>query len=225
MIELLSIDEVPDNDVVPRVTNNRLKIYGRSNSNTCIHHKPTASVGELPKRGEVISDGAATARGESASGKNILVAYMPWEGYNFEDAVSISERPIYEDIFTSFHIERHEVEVCTTNQGPERVTKQIPQLDNHTLRHLDDNGLVESGSWVEAGDALVGKLTPQEGTDSSRAPEGRLLQAIFGIQLINARESCLKVPIGGRGRVTDVRWVYPEDDTSNDLEVIHIYIL
>nr|QXO90639.1 RNA polymerase beta subunit [Pyrrosia assimilis] len=225
LIELLSIDEIPGNDVVLRVTTNRLKIYERSSSNTCIHQNSTALVGELPRRGEVISDGAATARGESASGKNILVAYMPWEGYNFEDAVLISERLIYEDISTSFHIERHEVEVCTTNQGPERVTKQIPQLDSHTLRHLDENGIVESGSWVEAGDALVGKLTPQEGTDSSRAPEGRLLQAIFGIQLINARESCLKVPTGGRGRVIDVRWVYPEDDTSNDLEVIHIYIL
>lgn len=225
MIELLSTDKAPTNDVVLRVTNNLLKIYERSNSNTCIHQKSTASVGELLKRGEVIADGAATARGESASGKNILVAYMPWEGYNFEDAVLISERPIYEDISTSFHIERHEIEVCATNQGPERVTKQIPQLDSHTLRHLDDNGLVESGSWVEAGDALVGKLTPQEGTDSSRAPEGRLLQAISGIQLVNARESCLKVPIGGRGRVTDVRWVYPEDDTSNDSEIIHIYIL
>nr|UYP50637.1 RNA polymerase beta subunit [Dryopteris cacaina] len=224
-IELLSIDEAPGNDVVLRVTKSKLKIYERSNSNTCVHQKSTASAGELPRRGEVIADGAATARGESASGRNILVAYMPWEGYNFEDAVLISERPIYEDISTSFHIERHEVEVCVTNQGPERVTKQIPQLDSHTLRHLDDNGLVESGSWVEAGDASVGKLTPQDGADSSRAPEGRLLQAISGIQLVNARESCLKVPIGGRGRVTDVRWVYPEDDTSNDSEVIHIYIL
>nr|YP_009426940.1 RNA polymerase beta subunit [Hypodematium crenatum]ASU95615.1 RNA polymerase beta subunit [Hypodematium crenatum] len=225
IIELLSIDEAPSNDVDLRITNNKLEIYGRSNSNTCIHQKSTALAGELSKRGEVIADGAATARGESASGRNILVAYMPWEGYNFEDAVLISERLIYEDISTSFHIERHEVEVCVTNQGPERVTKQIPQLDSHTLRNLDDNGLVESGSWVEAGDALVGKLTPQEGADSSRAPEGRSLQAISGIQLVNARESCLKVPIGGRGRVIDVRWVYPEDDTSNDSEVIHIYIL
>nr|YP_010886171.1 RNA polymerase beta subunit [Athyrium otophorum]WJH16375.1 RNA polymerase beta subunit [Athyrium otophorum] len=224
-IELSSIDEATGSDAALRVISNELKIYERSNGNTCIHQKSTVSAGELPKRGEVIADGAATARGESAPGRNIPVAYMPWEGYNFEDAVLISERPIYEDISTSFHIERHEVEVCVTNQGPEKVTKQIPQLDSHTLRHLDDNGLVESGSWVEAGDALVGKPTPQEGADSSRAPEGRLLQATSGIQLVNARESCLKVPIGGRGRVTDVRWVYPEDDTSNDSEVIHIYIL
>nr|YP_010157140.1 RNA polymerase beta subunit [Cyclosorus interruptus]QRG01274.1 RNA polymerase beta subunit [Cyclosorus interruptus] len=224
-IELSSIHETAIDDAVSRVISNKLKIYERSNSNTCIHQKSTVLAGELSKRGELIADGAATARGESALGRNILVAYMPWEGYNFEDAVLISERPIYEDISTSFHIERHEVEVCITNQGPERVTKQIPQLDSHTLRHLDENGLAESGSWVEAGDALVGKPTPQEGADSSRAPEGRSLQAIFGIQLVNARESCLKVPIGGRGRVTDVRWVYPEDDTSNDSEVIHIYIL
>nr|YP_010701065.1 RNA polymerase beta subunit [Lomagramma matthewii]WCI21305.1 RNA polymerase beta subunit [Lomagramma matthewii] len=224
-IELLSIDEVPSNDVVLRITNHKLRIYERSNSNTCITQKSTALVGELLKRGEIIADGAAIARGELALGRNILVAYMPWEGYNFEDAVLISERLIYEDIFTSFQIERHEVEVRITNQGSERVTKQIPQLDSHILRHLDDNGLVKLGSWVEAGDALVGKLTPQEGADSSRAPEGRLLQAISGIQLVNARESCLKVPVGGRGRVIDVRWVYPEDDTSNDSEVIHIYIL
>nr|YP_010969796.1 RNA polymerase beta subunit [Pteris arisanensis]WNR49009.1 RNA polymerase beta subunit [Pteris arisanensis] len=207
------------------IRGSELKIYERSNNNTCMHQKPAVLPGELFRSGEILADGAATARGESALGKNLLVAYMPWEGYNFEDAVSINERLIYEDIFTSFHIEKHEVEICATNQGPERVTKQIPQLDSHALRHLDDSGLVELGSWVEAGDVSVGKLTPQEGASSSRVPEGRLLQAIFGIQLVNARESCLKVPIGGRGRVTDVRWVYPEDDTVNDSEVIHIYIL
>nr|YP_009709480.1 RNA polymerase subunit beta [Asplenium nidus]QEW89296.1 RNA polymerase subunit beta [Asplenium nidus] len=224
-IELLSTNEITNNNLALHIKKNKLRIYERSNSNTCIHQKSTVLPGDLLRCGEVLADGAATVRGESALGRNILVAYMPWEGYNFEDAVLISERLIYEDISTSFHIERHEVEVCITNQGPERVTKQIPQLDDHILRHLDDDGLVELGSRVEAGDALVGKLTPQEGADSSRAPEGRLLQAIFGIQLVDARESCLKVPIGGRGRVTDVRWVYPEDETSDDSEVIHIYIL
>nr|YP_011030790.1 RNA polymerase beta subunit [Hiya brooksiae]WQT71166.1 RNA polymerase beta subunit [Hiya brooksiae] len=224
-IELSAIHEATSNEEILRVTNNKLKIYERSNNNTCIHQKSTVSPGELPRSGEVVADGAATARGELAPGRNISVAYMPWEGYNFEDAVLISECSIYEDISTSFHIERYEVEVCVTNQGPERVTKQIPQLDSHALRHLDDNGLVESGSWVEAGDVSVGKPTPQEGAGSSRAPEGRSLQAISGIQLVNARESCLKVPIGGKGRVVDVGWVYPEDDTSNDSEVIHIYIL
>nr|YP_009548397.1 RNA polymerase beta subunit [Pityrogramma trifoliata]AYW15218.1 RNA polymerase beta subunit [Pityrogramma trifoliata] len=224
-IELSLAHEVGDHESDLTIRSIKLKIYERSNNNTCLHQKPVVLPEELLRGGEILADGAATARGESALGRNILVAYMPWEGYNFEDAVSINERLIYEDIFTSFHIEKHEVEICATNQGPERVTKQIPQLDSHTLRHLDDNGIIELGSWVEAGDVLVGKLTPQEGTSSSRVPEGRLLQAIFGIQLVNARESCLKVPIGGRGRVTDVRWVYPEDDTTNDSEVIHIYIL
>jgi DNA-directed RNA polymerase subunit beta len=202
-----------------------LRTYERSNNNTCINQKSTVILGELLKSGELLADGAATSGGELALGRNILVAYMPWEGYNFEDAVLISERSIYEDISTSFHIERHEIEVRATNQGPERVTKEIPHLDSYALRHLDNNGVVNLGSWVESGDVLVGKLTPQGGADSPRAPEGRLLQAISGIQPVNARESCLKVPIGGRGRVIDVRWVYPEDDATNDSEVIHIYII
>nr|YP_010395672.1 RNA polymerase beta subunit [Cyathea lepifera]UQJ73747.1 RNA polymerase beta subunit [Cyathea lepifera] len=223
-ITLSTTDEENDKKRL-NTTDIRLRIYERSNNNTCIHQKSTVMPGELLKGGEVVADGAATVGGELALGRNILVAYMPWEGYNSEDAVLISERSIYEDISTSFHIERHEVEVCATNQGPERVTKEIPQLDSYALRHLDNNGLVESGSWVEAGDVSVGKPTPQEGADSLRAPEGRLSQAISGIQLVNARESCLKVPVGRRGRVIDVRWVYPEDDTMNDSEVIHIYIL
>nr|YP_009562294.1 RNA polymerase b-subunit [Trichomanes trollii]QAV57651.1 RNA polymerase b-subunit [Trichomanes trollii] len=202
-----------------------LRAYERSNTNTCMHQKPLITKGELLKSGALLADGSATVGGELALGRNIIVAYMPWEGYNFEDAVLINERLIYEDIFTSFHIKRQEVEVRITNQGSERITKEIPQLDSYALCHLDDNGLVSSGSWVEAGDVLVGKLTPQEGGDVVRAPEGKLLRAIFGIQLVNAKESCLKVPIGGRGRVIDTRWIYPEDNPTNDSEIIHIYIL
>nr|YP_009549264.1 RNA polymerase beta subunit [Vittaria graminifolia]AYW16413.1 RNA polymerase beta subunit [Vittaria graminifolia] len=226
-IELSRSNEAKSDELEPLLINmtRELKIYERSNNNTCLHQKSAVSIGERLKGGEIIADGAATVRGEPALGTNILVAYMPWEGYNFEDAVLISERLIYEDIFTSLHIEKHEIEICATNQGPERITKQIPQLDNYVLRHLDDNGLVRLGSWVEAGDVLVGKLTPLGGANSSRVPEGRLSQAIFGIQLVNAKESCMKVPIGGRGRIIDVRWVYPEDDAANDSEVIHIYIL
>nr|YP_010981709.1 RNA polymerase beta subunit [Lygodium circinatum]UYR96082.1 RNA polymerase beta subunit [Lygodium circinatum] len=208
-----------------KVADIQLKVYERSNNNTCMHQKPIVAQGELSRCGEILADGATTVGGESALGRNVLVAYMPWEGYNFEDAVLISERLVYEDIYTSFHIERHEVEVRVTNQGIERVTREIPQLDSHVLRHLDGNGLVELGSRVEAGDVLVGKSTPQEVDGSLRAPEGKLLQAIFGIQSVNARESCLRVPIGGRGRVIDIKWVYPDDDTMNDSEIIHVYIL
>nr|YP_010958405.1 RNA polymerase b-subunit [Vandenboschia auriculata]ALO81790.1 RNA polymerase b-subunit [Vandenboschia auriculata] len=207
------------------IIDKRLRVYERSNNNTCIHQKPLVIQEELLRSGEILADGAATIGGELALGRNIVVAYMPWEGYNFEDAVLISERLIYEDIYTSFHIKKHEVEVRITNQGPERITKEIPQLDNYVLCHLDDNGLVESGSWVETEDVLVGKLTPQEGGDLLRAPEGRLLRAIFGIQVVNAKESCLRVPIGGRGRVIDIRWIYPEENPTNDSDIIHIYIL
>jgi DNA-directed RNA polymerase subunit beta len=149
---------------------------------------------------------------------------MPWEGYNFEDAILISERLIYDDIYTSLHIERYEIEARMTSQGAEKFTKEIPHLDNYLLRHLDKNGIISPGAWVEAGDVLVGKLTPQETEETLRVPEGKLLQAIFGIQVANSRENSLKVPIGGKGRVIDVRSIYRED-SSSDAKIIHVYIL
>ncbi|KAG9438400.1 hypothetical protein H6P81_021655 [Aristolochia fimbriata] len=124
------------------------------------------------------------------------VAYMPWEGYNFEDAVLISERLAYADIYTSFHIRKYEIQTHVTSQGPERITKEIPHLEAHLLRNLDRNGIVMLGSWVETGDILVGKLTPQAAKESSYAPEDRLLRAILGIQVSTAKETCLKLPIG-----------------------------
>nr|YP_010410344.1 RNA polymerase beta subunit [Cycas falcata]YP_010410779.1 RNA polymerase beta subunit [Cycas edentata]YP_010411127.1 RNA polymerase beta subunit [Cycas sundaica]UCU08338.1 RNA polymerase beta subunit [Cycas glauca]UDY71815.1 RNA polymerase beta subunit [Cycas circinalis]URF35006.1 RNA polymerase beta subunit [Cycas sp. Sulawesi 11333]URF36398.1 RNA polymerase beta subunit [Cycas seemannii]URF36920.1 RNA polymerase beta subunit [Cycas rumphii] len=202
-----------------------LVTYQRSNNNTCMHQKPRVRRGEYVKKGQILADGAATVGGELSLGKNILVAHMPWEGYNFEDAILISERLVYEDIYTSFHIERYGIVTCMTSQGPERITKEIPHLDAHLLRHLDGNGLVMLGSWVETGDVLVGKLTPQPAEESLRAPEGRLLQAIFGIQVSTARESCLRVPIGRRGRVIDVRWIHKEENFGDNAEVVHVYIL
>nr|QWW92842.1 RNA polymerase beta subunit [Herbertus javanicus] len=204
--------------------NTNLIIYQRSNNNTCIHQKPQVKSNKYIKRGQIFANGAATSKGELALGKNILVAYMPWEGYNFEDAILISERLIYDDIYTSLHIERYEIEARMTGQGSERFTKEIPHLDNFLLRHLDENGIVLIGSWVETGDVLVGKLTPQETEETLRAPEGKLLQAIFGIQVANSRENCLKVPIGGKGRVIDVRSIYRENN-SKDVRIIHVYIL
>ncbi|KAL4361384.1 hypothetical protein GQ457_04G020110 [Hibiscus cannabinus] len=136
----------------------------------------------VKKKGQILADGAATVGGELALGKNVLVAYMPWEGYNFEDAVLISERLVYEDIYTSFHIRKYEIQTHVTSQGPERITNEIPHLEAHLLRNLDKNGIVMLGSWVETGDILVGKLTPQVGKESSYAPEDRLLRAILGIQ-------------------------------------------
>nr|VVW90365.1 unnamed protein product [Nymphaea colorata] len=183
-----------------------LVMYQRSNKNTWMHQKPQVHRGKCLKKGQILADGAATVGGELALGKNVSVAYMPWEGYNSEDAVLISERLVYDDIYTSFHIRKYEIQTHVTSQGPERITNEIPHLEPYLLRNLDRNGIVMLGSWVETGDVLVGKLTPQTAKESSYAPEDRLLRAILGIQVSTAKETCLKLPIGGRGRVIDVRW-------------------
>ncbi|CAI0420744.1 unnamed protein product [Linum tenue] len=202
-----------------------LVMYQRSNKNTCMHQKTQVRRGNCIKKGQVLADGAATVGGELALGKNVFVAYMPWEGYNFEDAVLISERLVYEDIFTSFHIRKYEIQTQATSQGPERITNEIPHLEAHLLRNLDKNGIVMLGSWVETGDILVGKLTPQIAKESSYAPEDRLLRAILGIQVSTSKETCLKLPIGGRGRVIDVRWIRKRGGSSYNPETIRVYIL
>ncbi|KAJ7941636.1 DNA-directed RNA polymerase subunit beta, partial [Quillaja saponaria] len=201
-----------------------LVMYERSNKNTCMHQKPRVPRGKCIKKGQILADGAATVGGELALGKNVLVAYMPWEGYNSEDAVLLSERLVYGDIYTSFHIRKYEIQTHVTSHGPERITKEIPHLEAHLLRNLDKNGIVMLGSWVETGDILVGKLTPQMAKESSYAPEDRLLRAILGIQVSTSKETCLKLPIGGRGRVIDVRWIQKKGGSSYNPETIRIYI-
>nr|YP_010007461.1 RNA polymerase beta subunit [Passiflora rhamnifolia]QNR06304.1 RNA polymerase beta subunit [Passiflora rhamnifolia] len=203
-----------------------LVVYQRSNKNTCMHQKTQVQPGKFIKKGQVLADGAATVGGELALGKNILVAYMPWEGYNFEDAVLISERLVYEDIFTSFYIGKYEIQTHVTSQGSEKITNEIPHLEAHLLRNLDKNGIVMLGSWVETGDILVGKLTPQIAKEElAYPPEDRLLRAIFGIQVSNSKETCLKLPIGGRGRVIDVRWIQKKGGSRYNPETIRVYIL
>nr|YP_009145253.1 DNA-directed RNA polymerase beta chain [Trillium decumbens]AKK32131.1 DNA-directed RNA polymerase beta chain [Trillium decumbens] len=201
-----------------------LVMYQCSNKNTCMHQKPKVQRGKYIKKGQILADGAATVSGELALGKNVLVAHMPWEGYNSEDAVLISERLVYEDIYTSFHIRKYEIKTHVTSEGPERITKEIPHLEAHLLRNLDRNGIVMLGSWIEAGDILVGKLTPQTANESSYAPEDRLLRAILGIQVSTAKETSLKLPIGGRGRVIDVRWIQKKGGSSYNSEIIRVYI-
>nr|YP_009503549.1 RNA polymerase beta subunit [Lilium pardanthinum]AWX66005.1 RNA polymerase beta subunit [Lilium pardanthinum]QJC69110.1 RNA polymerase beta subunit [Lilium apertum] len=201
-----------------------LVMYQRSNKNTCMCQKPQIQQGKFFKKGQILADSAATVGGELALGKNVLVAYMPWEGYNSEDAVLISERLVYEDIYTSFHIRKYEIQTHVTSQGPERITKEIPHLEANLLRNLDRNGVVRLGSWIEAGDILVGKLTPQTANESSYAPEDRLLRAILGIQVSTAKETSLKLPIGGRGRVIDVRWIQKRGSSSYNPEMIRVYI-
>nr|QYB21405.1 RNA polymerase beta subunit [Fitzroya cupressoides]BBN66553.1 RNA polymerase beta chain [Fitzroya cupressoides] len=205
-----------------------LILYQRSNSDTCMHQKPRVRQGEYVKRGQIIADSAATAGGELSLGKNILVAYMPWEGYNFEDAILISERLVYEDIFTSFKIVRYEIGVYLTNQSSEVRTREIPHLDPYLLRHLDENGLVMIGSWIETGDILVGKLILEE--EEENTPEGELLQTLFAIKAPTGKETCFRVPKGVKGRVIDVRCLQQlgeedENDYGVYVEKVHVYIL
>nr|YP_009154338.1 RNA polymerase beta subunit [Metasequoia glyptostroboides]AKM70796.1 RNA polymerase beta subunit [Metasequoia glyptostroboides] len=214
--------------VVRENTETELILYQRSNSDTCMHQKPRVRQGEYVKRGQIIADSAATAGGELSLGKNILVAYMPWEGYNFEDAILISERLVYEDIFTSFQIVRYEIGVYVTKQGPEVITREIPHLDAYLLRHLDENGLVMIGSWVETGDVLVGKLILEAEEDSLlNTPEGKFLQTLFDIKAPTGKENCFRVPKGVKGRVLDVRCLqeFEEEDYLGDsVEKVHVYI-
>jgi DNA-directed RNA polymerase subunit beta len=211
-----------------------LVMYQGSNKKTYMHQKPQVSRGKYVKKGQILADGAATVGGELALGKNVLIAYMPWEGYNFEDAVLISERLVYDDIYTSFHIRKYEIHTYMTPEGPERITKEIPHLEDHLLRNLDRNGIVMVGAWVEGGDILVGKLTPQATNKLPYVPaENRLLQIIFGIPVSTAKETSFRLPIaiGGRGRVIDVKWIKKKidfclslEDPRELLEIICIYI-
>nr|YP_009555777.1 RNA polymerase subunit beta [Selaginella lepidophylla]AZU95894.1 RNA polymerase subunit beta [Selaginella lepidophylla] len=208
-----------------KTTGTKSVLYRSPNKNTYVHYKTELSRGGSPRKGQIMVDGGATRGGELALGRNVLMAYMPWEGYNFEDSVPISERLIFEDIYTSIHIDKYEVEARVTLQGTaEIITSDVPHLDDYFLRHSDDSGPVLPGSWVETGDVSVGKPTPRNLGESIRAPESNLLQAIFGIDTTTARETCLRVPAGGRGRVIDVRWIHP-GDTPRYTRVAHVYVL
>jgi DNA-directed RNA polymerase subunit beta len=180
-----------------------LNKYQRSNQDTCINQKLLISLNEKITTGQVLADGASTQGGELAVGQNILIAYMPWEGYNYEDAFVISERLIYADLYTSIHIEKFEVEVRQTKIGLEEITRLLPNASEHSLRNLDNNGIVNIGSWVDSGDILVGKLTPKG--ESDYPPEGKLLRAIFGEKSRDVRNTSLKLPHGTCGRVLDVK--------------------
>ena len=177
--------------------------YQRSNQDTCLNQRPIVFVGDRVRAGQIIADGSATEGGELALGQNILVAYMPWEGYNYEDAILISERLVREDVYTSVHIEKYEIEARQTKLGPEEITREIPNVGEDALRQLDENGIIRTGAWVEVGDILVGKVTPKG--ESDQPPEEKLLRAIFGEKARDVRDNSLRVPNGEKGRVVDVR--------------------
>ncbi len=180
-----------------------LKKFERSNANTCLNQRPIVKTGDRVEKGEIIADGPATKDGELALGKNILVGYMEWEGYNYEDAILISEKLVQDDVFTSIHIEEHEIEARDTKLGSEIITRDIPNVSEDALKDLDSDGIVRIGAEVMPGDILVGKVTPKGETEAT--PEDRLLRAIFGEKSREVRDTSLKVPHGEGGIVVDVK--------------------
>ncbi|MBK5197080.1 MAG: DNA-directed RNA polymerase subunit beta [Methyloceanibacter sp.] len=180
-----------------------LRKFQRSNQNTCINQRPLVRVGDSVKAGEIIADGPSTDLGELALGRNVLVAFMPWMGYNFEDSILISERVVRDDVFTSIHIEEFEVMARDTKLGPEEITRDIPNVSEEALKNLDEAGIVYIGAEVNPGDILVGKITPKG--ESPMTPEEKLLRAIFGEKASDVRDTSLKLPPGVSGTVVEVR--------------------
>jgi DNA-directed RNA polymerase subunit beta len=181
----------------------RLTKFKRSNQDTCINQRPLVSEGDRVRKGQLLADGAATRNGELALGSNVLVAFMPWGGYNYEDAILVSERLIKDDRFTSIHIEEFELQVRDTKRGAEEITREIPNVSEEAVKNLDEEGIIRIGARVKAGDILVGKVTPKGETDLT--PEERLLRAIFGEKAGDVRDASLKAPPGMDGVVIDTK--------------------
>jgi DNA-directed RNA polymerase subunit beta len=180
-----------------------LQKFKRSNQNTCINQKPLVRVGDKVKSGDIIADGPSTRLGELALGKNVTVAFMPWQGYNFEDSILISERCVTDDVFTSVHIVEYEIMARDTKLGEEEITRDIPNINEEALKNLDESGIVYIGAEVNAGDILVGKVTPK--SDSASGPEEKLLRSIFGEKAIDVTDTSLKMSRGSSGTVVDVK--------------------
>ena len=204
VVSAVSADEVViiDNDKQEKHVY-KLTKFKRSNQGTCINQKPIVAVGETVKKGQVLADGPATADGEISLGKNALIGFMTWEGYNYEDAVLLNERLVREDVFTSIHIEEYEIECRDTKLGPEEITRDIPNVGDDALKDLDDRGIIRIGAEVHPGDILVGKVTPKGETELTA--EERLLRAIFGEKAREVRDNSLKVPHGEAGIIVDVK--------------------
>ena len=203
----------------------KLLRFERSNQDTCINQKPLVAQGDKIRKGDLLANGPSTDNGELALGKNLLVAFMPWEGYNFEDAIILSERLVKDDVLTSIHIHEHEIDARDTKLGPEEITRDIPNLSEDILKDLDERGIIRVGAEVSTGDVLVGKVTPKGETELT--PEERLLRAIFGEKAREVRDTSLKVPHGEEGKVIDVK-VFTRED-SHELppgvnQLVRVYV-
>ncbi|MEM1390850.1 MAG: DNA-directed RNA polymerase subunit beta, partial [Pseudomonadota bacterium] len=197
----------------------RLSKFRRSNQNSCINQRPIVKVGDTVEKGDIIADGPSTDLGELALGRNVLVAFMPWNGYNFEDSILISERIVRDDVYTSIHLEEFEISARDTKLGPEEITRDIPNVGEEALRNLDEAGIVAVGAEVKAGDILVGKVTPKG--ESPMTPEEKLLRAIFGEKASDVRDTSLRVPPGDAGTVVEVR-VFNRHGIDKDQRALQI---
>ncbi len=181
----------------------KLAKFRRSNQGTCINQRPIVDTGQHVEEGQVVADGPSTDMGEMALGKNLLVAFMPWKGFDYEDAIIISEDIVYDDLLSSIHIEEHEVDARDTKLGPEDITRDIPNVGEEILKDLDEEGIIRIGAEVKPGDYLVGKVTPKGETELTA--EEKLLRAIFGEKAREVRDTSLKVPHGESGKVINVK--------------------
>ena len=214
IVEKMDADHVTVRNAQGGVDNYPLVKFARSNAGTCINQRPIVEVGESVKAGQVLADGPAMRNGEISLGKNALIGFMTWEGYNYEDAVLLNEKLVREDIYTSIHIEEYESEARDTKLGPEEVTRDIPNVGDDSLKDLDDRGIIRIGAEVKTGDILVGKVTPKGETELTA--EERLLRAIFGEKAREVRDTSLRVPHGAYGIVVDVKVFTPEN--SDELQ-------
>jgi len=203
IVEKVTADEVQVRNKKNEIDHYRLRKFKRTNGGTCINQRPVVKKGEVVKAGDILADGPATKNGEMALGRNVIIAFSTWEGYNYEDAVLISERLVKEDVYTSIHIEEYDCECRDTKLGPEEITRDIPNVGDDVLKDLDENGIIRIGAEVRPGDILVGKVTPKGETELTA--EERLLRAIFGEKSREVRDTSLRVPHGEAGTIVDIK--------------------
>ena len=203
IVEKVTADEVQVRNKKNEIDHYRLRKFKRTNGGTCINQRPVVQKGEVVKAGDILADGPATKNGEMALGRNVIIAFSTWEGYNYEDAVLISERLVKEDVYTSIHIEEYDCECRDTKLGPEEITRDIPNVGDDVLKDLDENGIIRIGAEVRPGDILVGKVTPKGETEITA--EERLLRAIFGEKSREVRDTSLRVPHGEAGTIVDIK--------------------
>ena len=225
IVEKVTADEVQVRNKKNEIDHYKLRKFKRTNGGTCINQRPVVQKGEVVKAGDILADGPATKNGEMALGRNVIIAFSTWEGYNYEDAVLISERLVKEDVYTSIHIEEYDCECRDTKLGPEEITRDIPNVGDDVLKDLDENGIIRIGAEVRPGDILVGKVTPKGETELTA--EERLLRAIFGEKSREVRDTSLRVPHGEAGTIVDIKIFTRENSEELALgvnQVIRCYI-